>query len=118
IADPRAADQRGVRGFTLFSANVRAEKNEVVNYDFNFSASVCPSRAGDGETVIPADSIAAALELASPLPPEMIAPAWPMRRPGGAVTPAMNPTIGFLRPRLASSFRNCAASSSAEPPIS
>ena len=32
--------------------------------------------------------------------------------------PAMNPTIGFLRPRLASSLRNCAASSSAEPPIS
>jgi len=34
------------------------------------------------------------------------------------VRPAMKPTIGFLRPRLASSFRNCAASSSAEPPIS
>ena len=30
----------------------------------------------------------------------------------------MKPTIGFLRPRLASSFRNSAASSSAEPPIS
>src|SRR3546814_11131998 len=38
--------------------------------------------------------------------------------PGGAVRPAMKPTIGFLRPFLASSFRNCAASSSAEPPIS
>ena len=25
----------------------------------------------------------------------MIAPAWPMRRPGGAVRPAMKPTIGF-----------------------
>ena len=32
--------------------------------------------------------------------------------------PAMKPTMGFLRPRLASSARNCAASSSAEPPIS
>ena len=32
--------------------------------------------------------------------------------------PAMNPTMGFLRPRLASSARNRAASSSAEPPIS
>ena len=30
----------------------------------------------------------------------------------------MKPTIGFLRPLLASSIRNCAASSSAEPPIS
>jgi len=27
------------------------------------------------------------------------------------VTPAMKPTIGFLRPRLASSLMNCAASS-------
>jgi len=34
------------------------------------------------------------------------------------VRPAMKPAIGFLRPRLASSRRNCAASSSAEPPIS
>ena len=63
-------------------------------------------RAGDGDTLIPADSMAAILEPASPLPPAMIAPAWPMRRPGGAVRPAMKPTIGFLRPRLASSLRN------------
>src|SRR6202007_2368579 len=89
-----------------------------MNYDFNFSTRVFPSLAGDGETAIPADCIAAVFEPASPLPPEMIAPAWPMRRPGGAVTPAINPTIGFFRPRLASSLRNCAASSSAEPPIS
>src|ERR1700749_494248 len=89
-----------------------------MNYGFNFSTSVFPSLAGDGETVIPADSIAAVLEPASPLPPAMIAPAWPMRRPGGAVTPARKPTIGFFRPRLASSLRNCAASSSALPPVS
>jgi hypothetical protein len=28
--------------------------------------------------------------------PEMIAPAWPIRRPGGAVWPAMKPTTGFF----------------------
>jgi len=33
---------------------------------------------------------------AVPLDPEMIAPAWPMRRPGGAVCPAMKPTTGFV----------------------
>ena len=27
----------------------------------------------------------------------MMAPAWPMRRPGGAVWPAMNPTTGFVK---------------------
>src|SRR3984885_7853433 len=94
------------------------EKTEELNQDFNTSASVLPRRAGEGETLIPADSMAAILDSASPLPPAMIAPAWPIRRPGGAVRPAMKPTIGFLRPRLASSLRNWAASSSDEPPIS
>src|ERR1700694_4546265 len=117
-ANPGATDQRYRGPFTLSRSNVRPEKNQELNYDFNFSTSVLPRRAGDGDTVIPADSIAAVLEPASPLPPEMMAPACPMRRPGGAVTPAMKPTIGFLRPRLASSLMNCAASSSAEPPIS
>ena len=30
----------------------------------------------------------------------------------------MKPAVGFIRPFFASSLRNCAASSSAEPPIS
>ena len=33
----------------------------------------------------------------------MIAPAWPIRRPGGAVLPAIKPTTGFL---LRAAFRN------------
>lgn len=47
--------------------------------------------------------------------PEMMAPAWPMRRPGGAVRPAMKETTGLVVPlaRMKS-----AASSSALPPIS
>ena len=51
---------------------------------------------------------------AVPLPPAMIAPAWPMRRPGGAVCPAMKPTTGFFT----CAFTYSAASSSADPPIS
>src|SRR6059036_663381 len=51
---------------------------------------------------------------AVPLPPETIAPAWPIRRPGGAVTPAIKAATGFLQFLLIHS----AASSSAEPPIS
>src|SRR5690606_21821683 len=64
-----------------------------------------------------ARSIAAILLSASPLPPDTTAPAWPIVRPFGAVRPAMKPAVGFLRPRVASSSRNCAVSSSAEPPI-
>ena len=45
----------------------------------------------------------------------MIAPAWPIRRPGGAVRPAMNPTTGF---GVAEALIRAAASSSALPPIS
>src|SRR3954469_9053402 len=58
------------------------------------STKVVPSAAGLGETRIPAAFIASILLSAPPLPPEIIAPAWPMRRPGGAVTPAMKPTLG------------------------
>ncbi len=36
------------------------------------------------------------MSAAVPLPPEMIAPAWPMRLPGGAVWPAMNAATGFV----------------------
>ena len=71
---------------------------------FSTSASVVPSSDGLADTVMPAASIAAILLSASPLPPDTMAPAWPMRRPGGAVRPAMKPTIGFLRPRLALSL--------------
>src|SRR6185436_5247843 len=82
---------------------------------FSSSLSVVPSAAGLGETTMPADFIASIFDPAPPLPPEMIAPACPMRRPGGAVTPAMKPTVGFFtRDR----FKNSAASSSAPPPIS
>ncbi len=45
---------------------------------------------------MPAERMASVLSPAPPLPPLMMAPAWPMRRPGGAVTPAMKPTMGFL----------------------
>ena len=44
--------------------------------------------------MIPALSMARILSGAPPEPPEMIAPACPMRRPGGAVCPAMNPITG------------------------
>ena len=44
----------------------------------------------------------------------MIAPACPMRRPGGAVCPAMKPTTGFFM----CSLTKVAASCSSVPPIS
>ena len=52
--------------------------------------------AGVGQTMMPAAVMAAILSSALPLPPEMMAPAWPMRRPGGAVWPAMKPITGFF----------------------
>lgn len=38
---------------------------------------------------------ASILSWAPPFPPEMIAPAWPILRPGGALSPAMKDTTGF-----------------------
>ena len=46
-------------------------------------------------TVTPASSKAAILSSPRPDVPLMMAPAWPMRFPGGAVRPAMNPNTGF-----------------------
>ncbi len=43
-----------------------------------------PILAGLSQTVIPAERRAFILSAAVPLPPEMIAPACPIRRPGGA----------------------------------
>ena len=37
------------------------------------------------------------MDAAVPAPPEMIAPAWPIRLPSGAVRPAMNATFGTSR---------------------
>src|SRR5438445_6698776 len=53
--------------------------------------------AGVSATAIPAVLSAAIFPAAVPWPPDTIAPAWPMRRPGGAVRPAMNAATGFLR---------------------
>ena len=55
----------------------------------------------------------------SPFPPDIMAPAWPIRRPGGAVRPATKPTTGFGFARVRLYFsRYSAASSSMVPPIS
>src|ERR1700730_11027391 len=75
---------------------------------------VAPKSAGLIATLMPAAFSAAILSAAPPCPPEMIAPAWPIRRPVGAVCPAMNATTGFLK----FCFIYVAASSSAVPPIS
>ncbi len=65
-------------------------------------------------TAMPAARIAAIFPSAVPFPPDTMAPAWPMRLPGGAVAPAMNPATGFLQFLPIHS----AASSSLVPPIS
>jgi hypothetical protein len=48
-----------------------------------------PNSAGERTVVIPAASSASNFAAAVPLPPATIAPAWPIRLPGGAATPAI-----------------------------
>src|SRR5215475_6953559 len=75
---------------------------------------VAPISAGLRAMRTPAASKAAILSAAVPRPPAMMAPAWPMRRPFGAVCPATNATTGlFMWSRM-----KAAACSSALPPIS
>lgn len=75
------------------------------------SSMVTPSFAGDCTMRTPAASNAIRLESAVPFPPVIMAPAWPIRLPGGAVTPAMKPTTGLMP--LLWALSQSAASSSA-----
>src|SRR6185295_10824256 len=59
-------------------------------------AIVSPRSASERTVCTPAFSSAANFSFAVPLPPEMIAPAWPIRLPAGAVTPAMYDTTGLI----------------------
>src|SRR5258707_5958099 len=81
--------------FAKIMASLCATIRTSVDY-FNAAATVDPKSAGVSTQRIPAAPIAAYLSLAVPWPPLMIAPAWPMRRPGGAVCPAINPITGFF----------------------
>src|SRR5215211_789435 len=78
------------------------------------SAMIEPISLGFWAMRQPAPSRASIFAAAVPLLPEMIAPAWPIFLPDGAVRPAMYATTGFF----ICCFMNSAASSSAEPPIS
>src|ERR1700722_1491236 len=84
-------------------------------YPFNTSSIVEPSAAGLSDTCTPAARSASCFAAAVSRPPLMTAPAWPMRRPGGALVPAINPTVGFFTELCA---RKSAASASLWPPIS
>ena len=53
---------------------------EFINLDI-----ASPIFDGFSTTTIPCDSKHAILDFASPFPPEIIAPAWPILLPGGAV---------------------------------
>src|SRR5437870_5558867 len=91
---------------------IRFENGECFHHEYALIAS--PISAGLFTTRIPAASIAFIFSAAVPLPPATIAPACPIRRPGGAVCPQMKPTTGFFTLAL----MYAAASSSAVPPIS
>src|SRR4030067_1094513 len=62
---------------------------------FNTARMRAPISVGEGTVCTPAAARAWNFSSAVPLPPEITAPAWPMRRPGGAGTPAMDATTGF-----------------------
>lgn len=64
---------------------------------FMASARAAPIWAGVLATTMPASFRASCLAAAVPLPPATMAPAWPMRRPLGAVAPAMKAATGFLQ---------------------
>src|SRR6185436_8478882 len=91
-----------------------ARRSKCDYFPSKAAATVSPISAGVGQTRIPAACIALIFSDAVPCPPEMIAPAWPMRRPGGAVCPAIHAMTGLCMRVLT----NSAAVSSAAPVVS
>src|SRR2546425_6953924 len=62
------------------------------------ASTASPISAGLCSTRTPHSCSTAIFSAAVPCPPAMIAPAWPIRLPGGAGCPATNATLGLLRP--------------------
>src|SRR5213078_1501914 len=83
-------------------------------FPFRTACIAAPSSAGLGASVTPARRKASIFSAAVPFPPAMIAPAWPMRLPLGAVWPATKASTGLVM----CSAMKAAASSSAVPLIS
>ena len=57
----------------------------LIQWGTRADSSDSPIFAGESATTTPASRNAATFDAAVPSPPLMIAPAWPMRLPGGAV---------------------------------
>src|SRR5690606_22775900 len=81
---------------------------------YNTDLSSLPISDGSRVVRIPQASMTSSLASAVSSPPEISAPACPIRFPGGAVTPAINPTTGLVILSLAQR----AAFTSSGPPIS
>ena len=116
IGPPEEVTSPAQQGQMPLAATPRAEAPLGPRASSHFSRffNASPMSAGLWTTVTPAAVNACIFSSAVPCPPAMIAPAWPIRRPGGAVWPAMNPTTGFRKCALI----QAAASCSALPPIS
>src|SRR4051812_29320717 len=79
--------------------DIKQSAVERLLYFFRFCIALCtacPMSAGLAATSMLAAARAATFSAAVPLPPLMIAPAWPIRRPGGAVRPAMKAATGLV----------------------
>ena len=76
-------------GVRVDRTDARVQLRETDLHSKRLAPSSSPRSASERTVRTPAFSSAANFSAAVPLPPEMIAPAWPMRLPGGAVTPAM-----------------------------
>src|SRR5688572_194234 len=96
-AKARLRDRRKYLARLTRGYGIRLDDGEgTFQLTHNLLCTLAPMSAGEAHTVMPAASMAAILSDALPEPPEIIAPACPIRRPGGAVCPAMNPTTGFF----------------------
>ena len=81
-------DEHATASSAAQSAAVMRERRSLYS-PFTTSTMRVPASVGFWPTFTPAACSASCLAAAVPLPPDTMAPAWPIFLPGGAVTPAM-----------------------------
>lgn len=80
----------------IFFENFLLKMSHARPLSFIAFSIVSPNFEGLRVTLTPALYKASIFDLAVPFPPDIIAPAWPILLPGGAVTPAIKEATGLF----------------------
>jgi hypothetical protein len=89
VPEPPSSDDEQATASSAAQSAAATRGRRSLYSPFTTSTMRVPASVGFWPTFTPAACSASCLAAAVPLPPDTMAPAWPIFLPGGAVTPAM-----------------------------